>query len=93
MGIMRLPIQNCGEPKNPMLLHALVRVMEIIGEAASRISEKYQDEHPEIPWKRMIGMRNHLIHGYFTIDSDVIWDTATTEIPELIETLRKLHVE
>lgn len=56
-----------------MLELALVRLIEIIGEAASKVSEKTKSKHPEIPWRAMIGMRNRLIHGYDTVDLKVLW--------------------
>ncbi len=65
----------------------------MVGEAASRISGGYKSQHPEIPWKQMAAMRNRLIHGYFTIDPDIVWNTAKTELPELVPLLRKLAME
>lgn len=53
-----------------MLALSLVRLLEVIGEAATNVSADFQDNHPKIPWKKMIGMRNRLIHGYFDINLD-----------------------
>ncbi len=72
------------------LVHSLVRLLEIIGEAASQISEKLQTNTSEIPWPIMIGMRNRLIHAYFSINLDVVWKTSTEDIPPLILALKKL---
>ncbi|MBN1291190.1 MAG: DUF86 domain-containing protein [Candidatus Latescibacteria bacterium] len=73
-----------------MLLFALVRAIEIIGEAARYISDDFKNNHPEIPWLDIMGMRNRLIHGYFDLDLDVVWKTSTRNIPALIEQLEKI---
>ena len=66
------------------LQHSLVRLLEIIGEAAGTISEHFRAEHPEIPWRAMVGMRNRLVHAYFDVNLDVVWRTVTEELPRLI---------
>ena len=63
--------------------YALTRSLEIIGEACKHIPETYRKEHPEIPWKMIAGNRDTLINGYFTIDYDVLWNTVTSDIPDL----------
>ena len=63
--------------------HAITRSLEIIGEAAKNIPEKVKEEHPEIPWKFMAGLRDKIIHGYFAINYDIVWDVVTRKIPEL----------
>lgn len=70
------------------LVHSLVRLLEIIGEAASQISDELREDAPEIPWAVIIGMRNRLIHAYFAINLDVIWSTSTEDIPLLITELK-----
>ena len=66
---------------------ALTRLVEIIGEAANRVSEETRLQHPDIPWAQIIGMRNRLIHGYDVIDHDLLWDTVTNDLPaDLCET-------
>lgn len=67
------------------LVFALVRAIEILGEAASKISTELREEHPEIPWPLIVGMRNRLIHAYFDVDLDILWETVTEHIPPLIE--------
>lgn len=67
-----------------MLLFALVRSIEIIGEAASKISEEARTSITDLPWKAIVGMRNRLIHAYFDIDADILWVAATVEIPDLL---------
>ena len=63
---------------------SLVRLIEIIGEAASKISSELKQRHTLVPWPAIVGMRNRLVHAYFQIDLDVVWDTATLAVPELI---------
>jgi uncharacterized protein with HEPN domain len=72
---------------NLMLLRALSMSTGIIGEAASHISQDCRDTHPEIPWRRIIAMRNFLIHEYFRADPQILWDTAVESVPELIPLL------
>lgn len=73
-----------------VLLFALVRAVEIIGEAASKISQATRDTHPEIPWKAIIGMRNRLVHAYFDINTEILWVAVTAEIPALLPQLETL---
>ena len=75
---------------DPMLHHALVRVIEIIGEAANHITDNFKVKFHEIEWVDIIGMRNRLIHGYFDIDLDILWDTVTNYIPVLTHQLEKI---
>ena len=72
-----------------MLVLSLVKDIEIIGEAATKISDDCRNEHPEIPWKNIITMRNRLIHGYFDINLDIVWKTVTEELPPLSVDLKK----
>lgn len=75
---------------NRMLSLALIKDIEIIGEAASKISKDFRDSVSQIPWPVIIGMRNRLIHAYFDIDVDLLWDTITNDLPPLIVELKKL---
>lgn len=75
---------------NPMLFHALVRLLEIIGEASSHISSEFKNSHSNIQWIDIIGMRNRLIHGYFTVNPDMVWKTVIDDIPVLINQLEEL---
>ena len=72
------------------LQHSLIRCIEIVGEAASRIDQDFQDTNPEIPWADIIAMRNRLIHAYFDVELDVVWSTSKDELPELIQKLERL---
>lgn len=76
--------------KDRMLRNAIERNMEIIGEAANRISERFQKSHTEIPWGSIIGQRNILIHEYGEIKDERIWAVVTNRIPELIQFLEPL---
>ncbi len=76
--------------KDRMLALSLVKLIEIVGEAASRVSPKTQAAHPEIPWPDIVGMRNRLIHAYYDIDLDRVWDTVIDDLPPLIEDLEPL---
>lgn len=73
-----------------MLLFALTRAIEIIGEAASKVSPETRSTTPSVPWAEIIAMRNRLIHAYLDIDRDILWKTAEEEIPELLGVLRIL---
>jgi uncharacterized protein with HEPN domain len=73
-----------------MFVHALVRCIEIVGEAASRISAQCRAEIPRIPWSDVVGMRNRLIHAYFDIDLDLLWNTVQDDLPPLIVELEKI---
>ncbi|MFH1983426.1 MAG: HepT-like ribonuclease domain-containing protein [Pseudomonadota bacterium] len=75
-----------------MLELSLTRLVEIVGEAAGRVSVQGQEEHPAIPWKEIIGMRNRLIHGYDSVDLDVLWDTVDLDLPPLIIALEKIEM-
>ena len=69
---------------------AVIRLLEIIGEAARGTSEDIKRANPTIPWQQMIGTRNHLIHGYFDIDYDIIWKILENDLPSLIQSLKKI---
>ncbi len=77
-----------------LLQLALVRLVEIVGEAAGRVSKETQELHPEIPWPQIVSMRNRLIHGYDFVDHDILWKTVEEDLPPLIEMLVEiLNVE
>ncbi len=68
---------------------ALVRLLEIIGEAAKGISEGVRRKHPRIPWSEVARTRDRLIHGYFDVDLDIVWAIVTQDLPPLIDELKK----
>jgi len=66
-----------------VLFLALLKLVEIVGEAAWRISDPLQAAHPEIPWREIIGTRNRLVHGYDSVDSDILWNIVSADFPPL----------
>ena len=76
--------------RNVQLQDSVIRRLEIIGEAAGRVSASFQERHPAIPWSRMIGMRNRMIHTYDAVDLDIVWRTARERIPELLALIEPL---
>lgn len=73
-----------------MLNLALTRLVEIIGEAANRVPDEVQSKHPELPWLQMIGARNRLIHGYDSVDFDILWVIVNDDLPVLISQLETI---
>ena len=75
--------------RDRMLLLALIKEIEIIGEAASRISAEYQKTLPGVPWPLVVGMRNRLIHAYADVNLAVVWSALTIDLPELVRELER----
>jgi uncharacterized protein with HEPN domain len=73
-----------------MLSLSLVRLLEIIGEAARGVSIQAREKYKHIPWKQMAGIRDRLIHGYFDVDMEIVWKTVKEDIPPLINQLTEL---
>ncbi len=73
-----------------MLLLALVKCIEIMGEAAGKVSGDVREDAPDIPWANIVAMRNRLIHGYFDINPDIVWRTVDEEIPQLLVPLERV---
>lgn len=69
---------------------AVVKAIEIIGEAAYRISESTQQQYPQIPWGDIVGMRHRLVHGYYDIDLDIVWATVQNDLQPLITQLETI---
>lgn len=69
---------------------ALVRLVEIIGEAATRVRPEVRNRHPGIPWLDIIGMRNRIVHGYDQVDFDILWDVIQLHLPPLITELQRI---
>lgn len=69
---------------------AVIRKFEIIGEATRNIPDWLREKYPQVPWKRMVGMRDRLIHGYFGIDYKLVWDAIKIELPKVKTELQKI---
>jgi len=81
----RIELQN-----NRVLELAVTRLVEIVGEASAKLSPEIREKYSSIPWPHIIGMRNRLIHGYDSVDHDVLWDTIEIDLPPLIIELEKI---
>ena len=73
-----------------MMQDAVMHQIEIIGEASNRISDTFQDEHPELPWMEMRAIRNKIVHDYRGIELEIIWDTVTNNLPGLKKAVKHL---
>jgi uncharacterized protein with HEPN domain len=76
--------------KNELVQNAVMHPLEVMGEAANLLSDDFREDHQEIPWHKMIGMRNRLIHEYFRVDYGVVWDTIAKDLPELVRLIEPL---
>lgn len=72
-----------------MMYFAVVKNIEMMGEAANMLTSEFQDSHPETPWKMVKGMRNYIVHEYFQIDNAVVWDVVTNELSTLREQITR----
>ena len=68
----------------------IVHNLQILGEAAAKVSTAQQAEYPDLPWPKMIGMRNVLVHNYFNIDLDIVWQVVENELPALQEKISRI---
>lgn len=75
---------------NRLLVSAIIRELEILGEAAGKISQTTKDKFPKLPWKQLVGMRNRLIHAYFDVDHDVVWKTVKDYLPNFCKELESI---
>ena len=76
--------------RDEMLCLALTHLVELVGEAASHVPRETQEKHPQIPWPKIVGMRNRLIHGYDYVDYDILWDAITSNLPPLVAELERV---
>lgn len=72
---------------------AVVRSLEVIGEAARQMPRSFKSEHPEIPWREVASLRNVIAHEYFGLDNEIIWDVIQSRIPDLMEKFQSLKTE
>ncbi|MFH1112804.1 MAG: HepT-like ribonuclease domain-containing protein [Pseudomonadota bacterium] len=73
-----------------MLTLALIKAIENVGEAACRLSPEFRERHPEIPWPSIMGMRHKLVHAYFEVNLDMVWDTTVNELLPLIQAVERI---
>jgi len=79
--------------KDEKTVDAVVRNLEIIGEVASNMPKIIRTKYKKIPWKDIVGMRNLIIHEYFGVDLDIVWETIKKRVPELKKELRKVKIK
>ena len=77
--------------KDRRTVNAVVRSLEVMGEAAKRIPEEVREKYPQIPWKRMTGMRDKLIHEYSGVDLEIVWGVVKEELPPLKPLFERMH--
>ncbi|MBK6647925.1 MAG: DUF86 domain-containing protein [Anaerolineales bacterium] len=76
--------------KDDKTVYAVIRAIEIIGEAASKLPKEFFEKYPELPWREIIGMRNKLVHAYFGIKMAVIWQTIQEDLPLIAKSLAEI---
>lgn len=81
------------DDEEDLLVHGLVRLVTVIGEAANGVGDAARAEVPDIPWPDVVNMRHRLVHGYFDINLDILWATVRTSLPDLIEKLERILAE
>ena len=79
--------------KNQELKDSIIRRLEIIGEAVKNIPDDFKEKYPEVSWKKIVGLRDIIIHAYFNIDLDIMWDIIKKDIPILEKQMRKISDE
>lgn len=79
--------------EDDMMYYAVVKNIEMMGEAANMLTTEFQNAHPETPWKMVKGMRNYIVHEYFQIDNNVVWDVVSNELNPLREQIEKYLIE
>lgn len=75
--------------QDDMMYYAVVKNMEIIGEASNLLTDDFKNVHSETPWKQISGMRNYIVHEYFQVDNTVIWDVIQNDLPQLEQQVKE----
>jgi len=88
----------CGQQRADLdsdrkLCLSLIHLLEVIGEAAKGVSREFRLRHPDLPWKKVAAMRDRLIHGYFDVNLDIVWQTVSQELPVLADKLENLPAD
>lgn len=76
-----------------MMYYAVVKNIEILGEASNMLTEEFRQAHPDTPWKQVNGMRNYIVHEYFQVDNNVVWDVITNDLPVLEQQIKEYLTE
>jgi len=76
--------------QNELVQSAVIREFQVLGDAARLVTDATEQNHPQIPWRAIAGMRNRLVHAYFDIRLDAVWDTVQNDIPQLLTTLESV---
>ena len=76
--------------KDRLKQYAIIRAVEIIGEAAKNLSQEFKNSHPEVDWKEIIGTRDRIIHHYFGVDLDIVWDIVKKDLPKLEKNISEI---
>lgn len=79
--------------KDPKTLAAVMYAIAVMGEATKRLSDEFREQHPQLPWRELAGLRDRLVHDYRNIDLDILWDVVSVEIPVLLTNLEPLLPE
>ena len=78
---------------NELVQYAIIRATEIIGEAVANLPKTFRDKHPEVAWKEIVGTRDKMIHHYFGVNLDIVWDIIKKDLPKLKEQIEKILKE
>ncbi len=76
--------------RDEILRMALTHFIQVIGEAARKVSPEYQKAHPQIPWHEIVGMRHRIVHDYMRVDEDLVWEVVSHDLPALVAALEKI---
>jgi uncharacterized protein with HEPN domain len=79
--------------KDEILRLGLTHLVQVIGETARKVSAEFQSDHPDIPWRKIIGMRHRIVHDYMRVDEDILWQVVTNDLPELLPLLEEIAPE